>query len=641
MVNGYTGKILHVNLTKNEITTETPPESFYRRYLGGAGLVGYYLLKQVPKGADPLGPENVLIFAAGPSTGVPVAGGGRSHMGAKSPLTGGYGEADVGGFFGAEMRLAGYDALLVHGKASSPVYLCIKEGYVEIRPAGHLWGLDTLACQNTVRAELGDDHVRLAMIGPSGEKLSRLACVINDVKHAAGRTGLGAVMGSKNLKAVAARGKTQIPLAYPERVKALSQWMRDHWAEKQQGMHDNGTPGGIPDLQDFGALPTRNFQDGRFEGYDKISGQTMAATILVDRGSCYACPIHCKRVVKVDDAEYKVDPAYGGPEYETIGAFGSNCGVDDLRAISQANQICNAYGLDTISTGMMVSFAIECYEAGLLTPKDTGGLDLRFGNASAMVELTRRIAEREGLGDLLAEGPRIAAAKIGRGADKFAIEVKGQPLPMHECRNRHGQALGYAVSPTGAEHMHNFWDGGLSKNPVGKDLQAFGIYVSVPQNELNADKVRAYSQMATWSWIHNHLGQCQFIPWTNDQRVELVRAITGWETSIYELHLTLQRSLAMARAFNLREGLSRADDSLPARIAEPFKSGSINEKPVTPKELQENLSAFYGMMGWDPRTGVPTLHKLQQLDIEWVGEHLPILQPGSVSGDELGHVVPL
>lgn len=623
MVNGYTGKILHVDLTKGEVTTETPPESFYRRYLGGAGFVSYYLLKEVPKGADPLGPENVLIFANGPVTGVPVAGGGRSSMGAKSPLTGGYGEADVGGFFGAELRLAGYDGIVVHGKAPKPVYLWIHDGEVEIRPADHLWGMTTLECQNTVRQELGDSRIRLAMIGPGGEKLSRLACVINDLKHAAGRTGLGAVMGSKNLKAVAARGKIQVPLADPEGLRALARWMRDHWPEKSQGMHDYGTSGGVMDLNEFGALPTRNFQDGRFEGAEKISGQTMAATILIERGSCYACPIACKRVVKIDDADYQVNPEFGGPEYETVGSFGSNCGVDDLRAISKANEICNAYGLDTISTGMMVSFAMECYEAGLLTKKDTGGLDLRFGNAKAMVELTRQIAEREGLGDLLAEGPRIAAAKIGRGAEQFAIEVKGQPFPMHECRNRHGQALGYAVSPTGADHMHNFWDGGMEKEPLGKDLQGFGIYTSMPQNQLNADKVRAYMQVSTWSWISNHLGACQFIPWTNEQRIELVRTITGWETNIYELHLTLQRSLAMARAFNLREGLSRADDRLPARAAQPFKSGSINERPVTPEVLQESVSTFYGMMGWDPETGVPTRAKLQQLDIEWVADHLP------------------
>ena len=622
MLNGYTGRILKVDLTSGEVGTETPDETFYRRYLGGNGFVAYYLLKEVPRQADPLGPENALIFAAGPLTGVPVAGGGRSHMGAKSPLTGFYGEADVGGFFGAEMRLAGYDAVVVRGRAKRPVYLWVHDGQAEIRRAEHLWGMTTLDCQNAVRQELADPRVRLAMIGPGGEKLSALACVINDLKHAAGRTGLGAVMGAKNLKAVAARGNKAIPLADPAGLRALSRWMRDHWPEKAQGMHDHGTAGGVMDLNDFGALPTRNFQDGRFAGADRISGQMMANTILIDRGSCYACPIRCKRVVRVDDAEYQVDPEYGGPEYETVGAVGSNCGVDDLRAISKANELCNAYGLDTISTGMMVSFAMECFEEGLLSTQDTGGLDLRFGNAAAMVELVRRICRREGLGDLLAQGPRVAAARIGRGAEAFALHVKGQPLPMHECRNRHGQALGYAVSPTGADHMHNMWDGGLDKTPLGEGLQGFGIYVSVPQNVLNADKVRAYTRASLWAWLVNHLGLCQFIPWTRDQTVQLVRAITGWETNVFELQLAAQRGVTMARAFNLREGLTPADDVLPARMSTPFKSGSINEKPVHPETLALCRSTFYGMMGWDPETGVPTLAKLQELDIEWVAAHL-------------------
>ncbi len=622
MVNGYAGKILRVNLTSGEISTEAPPETFYRRYLGGQGFIAYYLLKDVPRGADPLGPENALIFATGTLTGVPVAGAGRSHVGAKSPLTGGYGEADVGGYFGAELKLAGYDAIVVQGKAARPVYLWVHDGEVEIRPAGHLWGTTTLECQDAVRAELGEPRVRLAMIGPAGEKLVRVACVINDVKHAAGRTGLGAVMGAKNLKAVAARGTSAVPLADPEGLKALARWMRDNWKKDAERMHDLGTDGGLMDLNEFGALPTRNFQDGRFEGAAKICGEAMRDTILVDRGGCYACPIRCKRVVDVHDEEYQVDPRYGGPEYETVGAVGSNCGIDDLRAISKANELCNAYGLDTISAGMMVSFAMECFEAGLLTTQDTGGLDLRFGNGPAMVEMIRRIGEREGLGDLLAEGPRIAAGRIGRGAEQFAIAVKGQPFPMHECRNRHGQALGYAVSPTGADHMHNFWDGGMEKDPVPQSLQAQGVYVSMPQNELNAHKVRAYTHATNWAWVDNHLGLCMFIPWSVEQTIQLVRTIAGWETSVFELQLTTQRGLAMARAFNLREGLTRADDALPPRMNTPFKSGSINEKPVDPAVLDANLSIFYGMMGWDPQTGVPTLAKLQELDIEWVAEHL-------------------
>jgi aldehyde:ferredoxin oxidoreductase len=622
MVKGYAGKILRVNLTTGEMWTEEPPDSFYRRYLGGQGFVAYYLLKEVPKGADPLGPENVLIFATGTVTGIPVAGAGRSCVGGKSPLTGGYGETDVGGFFGAELKRAGYDAVVIQGKAPKPVYLWIHDGQAEIRSAEQLWGKTTLETQEAIQSELGDTRVRLAMIGPGGEKLVRMACVINDLRHAAGRTGMGAVMGSKNLKAVAARAKGNVEVADPEGLKALASWMRDNWKKDAWGLHDTGTDGGLIDLSEFGALPTRNFQDGQFEGASKITGATMRDTILKDREGCYACPVRCKRVVEVNDQDYKVNPIYGGPEYETCAAFGSNCGVDDLRAIAKAHEICNAYSLDTISTGMMVSFAMECYEAGLLTKEDTGGLDLRFGNGKAMVELVQMIAERRGLGDLLAEGPIRAAAKIGRGAEQFVLAVKGQPLPMHECRTRHGQALGYAVSPTGADHVHNFWDGGMSKEPVGEGMQGFGIYEAIPQTELNPGKVRAYIYGTHWAWVPNHLGSCCFIPWSRDQVVQLVRVITGWETNVWELMKTAERGVTMARAFNIREGFTRADDTLPLRMRVPHKSGTLNEKPIDPEVLDENLTTFYAMMGWDPQTGVPTLAKLQELDVAWVAEHL-------------------
>jgi len=621
-VNGFSGKVLRVNLSENRIWTEEPPESFCRRYLGGQGFIAHYLLKELPAGVDPLGPDNLLIFATGAITGVPVAGSGRSAVGGKSPLTGGYGEADVGGFFGAELKQAGYDAVIVQGKADKPVYLWIHDGEAELRSAQHLWGKTTLETQETIQGELDDSRVRLAMIGPGGEKLVRTACVINDLKHAAGRTGLGAVMGSKNLKAVAARGKPQVPLADAEGVRELGRWMAANWKELAWGLHDTGTDGGLVDLSEFGALPTRNFQDGQFEGAEKITGATMRDTILTDRGGCYACPIRCKRVVAVDDADYKVDPNYGGPEYETCGSFGSNCGVDDLRAISKANEICNAYSLDTIATGMMVSFAMECYEAGLLTKERTGGLELNFGNGKAMVELTRMIGEREGLGDILAEGPKAAAEWVGPGAEQFVVAVKNQPFPMHECRTRHGQALGYAVSPTGADHVHNFWDGGMEKEPLAEDWQAVGVYEAVPQTELNATKVRAFTHVVNGAWLANHLGLCNFVPWTGDQIIQLVRTITGWQTNRHELLKACERGVTLARIFNLREGFSRKDDVLPPRMRMPHKSGTVNEKPVDPEVLDENLSIYYGMMGWDPETGAPTLAKLQELDIEWAADRL-------------------
>jgi len=621
-MNGYTGNILKINLENNKIEIENPPEVFYRRYLGGNGFVGYYLLKEMPKGIDPLGPDNLLIFATGTLTGIPVAGSGRSAVGGKSPLTGGYGEADVGGFFGAELKRAGFDAIVIRGKASSPVYLWINNGEVEIRPAEHLWGMKTLDCQNIVREELDERLARLAMIGPSGEKLIRYACIINDVKHAAGRTGLGAVMGSKNLKCVVARGKDAVPVADEDAVKDLAKFMRDNWKDKSLQMHELGTPGGLLGLNESGALPTRNFQDGQFEGAEKISGEAMRDTILIERGGCFACPINCKRVVKVVNDDYEVNPEYGGPEYETIGSFGSNCGIDDLRAISKANEFCNAYGIDTISTGMAVSFAMECFENNILTLEDTDGLELHFGNAEAMVELTRRICEREGIGDLLAEGTTKAAEQIGKGAEEFVLNVKGQPFPMHECRTRHGQALGYAVSPTGADHMHNFWDGSLDKESLGEDLLSLGIYKPVPQTELNADKVRAYTFRSNWAWLSNHICCCMFIPWSRDQIVELVRAITGWQTNVWELLKVAERGVTMARSFNLREGLSRADDVLPKRIAKPHLSKSLNEKPIKPEVLQEAVNTFYGMMGWDMETGIPTDAKLKELDIDWVKGHI-------------------
>ncbi len=617
-MDGYTGKILRVDLSRGSIEVETPDELFYRRYIGGAGLIAYYLLNEVDSDVDPLGPDNLLIFAAGPVTGVPIAGAGRSAVGGKSPLTGGYGEADVGGFFGAEMRRAGFDAVVIRGQAESPVYLWLHDGEAEIRPADHLWGKTTGDTQAAVQEELGERTARLALIGPAGENLVRYACVINDLKHAAGRTGMGAVMGSKKLKCVVARGRAQVPVADKEGVQALAKYMSANWKEKAWSMHELGTPGGLTGLHKQGKLPTRNFQDGQFEGNEAIGGEALRDTLLIDRGGCYACPIRCKRVVEVNDDDYQVDPLYGGPEYETLGSFGSVCGVDDLRAISKANEISNAYGLDTISAGMVVAFAMECFENELLTVEDTGGLELRFGNGKAMVEMVQQIAERRGLGDLLAEGSTLAAEKIGDGAEAFVINTHGQPFPMHECRSRHGQALGYAVSPTGADHMHNVWDEGLARDVVGEDWQSMGVYTAVPTTELNPAKVHAYTVTANMKWLDNSLGLCMFIPWSTDQKVEMVRAITGWKTNLWELLKAGERYVTMMRLFNMRCGWTREDDVLPARMAEPHRSGSVTEKPVMPEVLSEAVTRFYGMMGWDPETGMPTEARLEELEIAWV-----------------------
>ncbi len=377
MPKGYAGKILKVNLTTQAITVDEPPEAFTAATWAATASSPTTCSRNCPRAPTPrAGQPAHLCRRHGhrhPRGRRGPLGGGR-----QVPLTGGYGEADGGGFFGAELKRAGYDAVVVSGRAAEPVYLYIDDGVATLRPAAHLWGKTTLETQEALHAELGDARVRLAMIGPGGEKMVRTACVIHDLRHAAGRTGLGAVMGSKNLKAVAARGRGNVPVGDPEALRELSRWMRDNWKDKAWGMHDLGTPGGIMDLHHAGQLPTRNFQDGQFEGAEKITGTTLRDTIMIGREGCYACPIRCKRVVQVDEPGLTVNPIYGGPEYETIGAFGSNCGVDDLKAISKCHEICNAYSLDTISTGMLVSFAMECYENGLLTKEDTGGLDLRL-----------------------------------------------------------------------------------------------------------------------------------------------------------------------------------------------------------------------------------------------------------------------
>ncbi|MCD6539051.1 aldehyde ferredoxin oxidoreductase, partial [Candidatus Bathyarchaeota archaeon] len=415
---GYAGRILRVNLTDDKIRIESPDEKFYRRYMGGWGFIAYYLLRELESGVEPLSPVNKLIVALGPITGVPIAGSGRNAVGGKSPLTGGFGASEGGGFFGAELKKAGFDCIIIEGRAEKPVYLWIHDGEAEIRDANHIWGMYIADSQRIIREELKDNLIRTMQIGPGGENLVRYACVINDLKHAAGRTGMGAVMGSKRLKAIAVRGHGEVKVADPDKVRKLAEVMVDWASAKPRGAGGVdwglGTGAWMTAHVLSGNLPTRNFRDGLFPNPEAISAQTIRDTILIRMDSCYACPIRCKKVVKVDEP-WKVDPEYGGPEYETLAALGSNCGIDNLKAICKANELCQKYTIDTIGAGATIAFAMECYENGILTKEDTGGLDLSFGNAEAMVKLVEMIGRREGIGDLLAEGTRRAAERIGRG----------------------------------------------------------------------------------------------------------------------------------------------------------------------------------------------------------------------------------
>jgi len=614
---GYTGKILRINLTNKKISIEEPDNNFYRKYFGGTALIGYYLLKELNPGIDPLGPENKLIFSSGVIAGIPCAGSGRSGVGAKSPLTNAWGDAQAGGFWPAELKRAGWDAIIVEGVSENPVYIWINDDKVEIRDASHLWGKPTLDVERQIQGELRDKRIRVAQIGPAGEKLVRIAAIANDVTHYYGRNGQGAVMGSKKLRAIAVRGHRAVPLADKEAVQKIAKWMATTGKVIMTGMTEYGTSGGVNSLHAGSILPTRNFREGQFEGHDDIAGTTMTKTILTKRESCYACPIYCKRVVEVKDYPYNVIPEYGGPEYETIGSFGSLCGVRDLKAIAKANQICNGYGLDSIATGNSIAFAMECFEEGILTTEDTGGMDLSFGNAESMMKLTQMIADREGLGDILVEGTKRAAEKIGKGSEKYAMQIKGQEIPMHEPRGKVGLGLGYALSPTGGDHMHNMHDVGYASEGPGLDqIKALGILEPLPARELSPAKVRMYQAIVHWQHLQNCSTICMFQPYSTQQVSELVNGATGWNTSVYELMKVGERALNLARIFNIREGLTAEDDRIPDRFYEVFTSGPLAGKAIGQENMRNAIKIYYTMAGWD-ENGVPTAAKLQELGIDW------------------------
>ncbi len=615
---------MRVNLSSGKLTTEEYPDSFYRQYFGGEGLIAYFLVKELPAGVEPLGPENKLIFAAGPITGVPAGGCGRHSVGAKSPLTGGFGEADSGGYWGAELKMAGFDAVIVEGRAEKPVYISIKDGEASLKDAGHLWGMQALECQIAIREEMADPNIKVAQIGPAGENLVRFASVMNDLDAAAGRTGMGAVMGSKNLKAIACRGTRHLPLADPEAAREIARWIKDNAPVNIKRMRDLGTAQIVDGLNGMGGLPTQNFQFGSFEGAEKINGETMADTILVKRRACHACPVQCKREVKVDEP-YKVDPRYGGPEYETIGALGSDCGIDDLKAIARGNELCNAYGLDTISCGATIAFAMECFENGLLTTEDTGGLDLRFGNTAAMLEMIEQIARRQGLGAMLAEGAARAAKKIGRGAEKYAMHVKGQELPMHEPRLKQGMGVGYSISPTGADHCHNIHDTVyISMTGLMTDIQALGILEPLPADDLSGNKVRLLAYYANWMHFLNSAVACYFVMSLGRVGFErisrLVNAATGWNTSVFEILKVGERAANLARVFNMREGFTSKDDDMPERFFTPHGSGPL---PVAldREAFEKAKQMYYDMMDWPE--GSPSPGKLAELGVAWAIAELP------------------
>jgi len=608
---GYHGKILRVNLSSKSVSTEPVSYEICRRYIGGAGFVAYFLWTELKQGVDALSPDNKLIFALGPVTGLSLPGAARNCVGAKSPLTGGIARAEVGGFWGAELKRAGYDAIIIEGKAEKPVYLWIKDGQASIKDAGHLWGKETKETEAAIRTELDDEKIQVALIGLAGENMVRFACIMNGLHDAAGRGGLGAVMGSKNLKAVAVRGRRLPKIADSELIKEIRKVL-----SQPHRLSSMGTGSGEVEMfEKTGNLPIRNFRDGVFPEASQIHAGVMKETMWVGMEGCYACPIRCKKVVKFEEP-YPVDSAYGGPEYETIAALGSNCGVGNVKAICKGNERCGAYSLDTISTGGVIAFAMECFEKGLLTEKDTGGIELRFGNDEAMLKVIDLIARREGIGDLLAEGTARMAKKIGRGSEDFAMNVKGLEAGLHEPRLSPAFALGYMVGPTGADHSNSIGVNRLSSNMGVGQLRPLGILTAPPPNDMGPQKVKILILAQLKEILEDSMVVCSFPPFTYQIHTDIMTAATGWDTGLGELVTAAERTMTVSRLFNIREGLSAADDILPERYYQPKTDGALSNSPLDRAVMDKARKAYYALMGWDTTTGIPLPEKVESLAIE-------------------------
>ena len=626
MDKSYNGKILHVDLTAGTFRVEEPDDSFYRTYLGGRNFVGYYLLKDLPAGTEPLSPDNLLIFATSVLTGLPVGGVSRNSVGAKSPVTGGWADSEVGGYWGAEFKASGYDAIVMRGRAEKPVYIWIRDGGVEIRDAGHLWGLQTSETEEALRTELGDGRIRVAQIGPGGENLIQYACIIQDLHFAAGRNGLGAVMGSKNLKAVVVRGTRKPSGKDPETVKKYAKKTATEWKENREKLGAYGTAVVTGALQSGGLLPTRNFQEDVFDGAEKLTGQTMSDTILTGVEGCYACSIRCKRVVEAESHGRKADPAYGGPEYETIAVFGSNLGCDDLPSIAVANSICNAYGVDTISAGMSIAFLTECYQRGIIDKSKTDGMELRFGDPGLVLTLLEKIVSREGVGAVLAGGVKAVLDYVGPAGGDCALHVKGQYVPMHDPRGKHSLGLAYALSPGGADHLQASHDTNFTAK--GKNLEEIypiGIYEPMESCSLGMAKVRYYYRSHLWISLLNVLDFCWYVAsppsvLRPDDIQDLVRGATGWNINLWEMLKAGERGLQMARIFNIRNGIGPEQDVLPERFFTPIAEGPLKGRQVDRAEFLEAKNVYYEMMGWDPKTGMPSIGRLVELGLEWASE---------------------
>ena len=606
------GKFLRVNLTDGTIKEEKISDEVLKMFIGGRGLGVKILYDELKPGVDPLSPENKIVILTGPLTGTAAPSSGRWCSVTKSPLTGTIHDSHSGGYFGPELKFAGFDGIIIEGVSEKPVYLWIHDGEAELRDASHLWGKDTHDTTDMICKELGDEKIKVACIGPAGENLVKIAGIINDKHRAAGRGGHGAVFGSKKLKAIAVRGTQRVPITSEEAFREAARRALDKIKESavtSQSLPAYGTAVLVNIINEQGLFPTRNFQTGVFPTATRISGETMAETILVKKKPCWGCPIACGRVTKVPPwSPYSGEGE--GPEYETIWAFGAQCGVDNLEAIAKANYLCNELGLDTISMGHVIGTAMELYEKGYIKPEQTRGVDLKFGNVEAVVELTWRTAYRSGLGDDLAEGSKRLAEKYG--APELSMDVKGQELPAYDPRGAQGHGLGYATSNRGGCHLRAYM--------ISAEILGIPEKLDPLTTEGKAKWVITFQDLFATC---DSLVLCKFVTFAfgAEEFADMLSAATGWNLTADDVMKIGERIYNLERAFNIREGFKgREEDTLPKRLLEePMPEGPVKGYVV---KLNEMLDEYYSLRGW--KDGVPTKDKLRELGLDKAAEEVGV-----------------
>jgi aldehyde:ferredoxin oxidoreductase len=612
-MHGLMGKILRVNLAEGKISEEEIPEEMAKKFLGGRGIASKYLFDEVKPGIAPLGPENKLIFMSGLLTGTPSPSAARYSVVAKSPLTNIWAQSNSGGRWGVDLKHSGFDGIIFEGISEKPVYFVIDDGKAELCDASDLWGKNVSETTGVLKETLGEKF-NVASIGVAGENLVKYAAIMNDLHRAAGRCGLGAVMGSKRLKAIAVKGKKEIRIANKKAFQEVSKKQFELLGENilAAGLQGYGTTLVLDIVNVCGGLPTRNWQTGVCSFVEEINGEALNEKVLVQAVGCFACPIKCGRGTEIRKGPYAGQKGEG-PEYETIAFFGAMCDNSDIESITMANYLCNDYGLDTISCGSTVAFTMECFEKGILTKEDAGGLEIRFGDSEMIIELVHKIAKRDGVGDLLAEGTRIMAQKLGQDSERFAMHVKGLELPAYDSRAAKITGLAFATANRGGDHITAY---------VQAPTFLASPFLVIEESEIedplkeNPEETKIVKDLEDAMTVFDAVGFCKFMGLASDAQEisDIIAAVIGREFRVEDFRKAGERIYNLERAFNIREGLTRTDDTLPMRLLEdPLPEGPA-EGHVNNLEIL--LDPYYEFRGWDKTTGKPTPEKLRELDLE-------------------------